>query len=175
MISISYYKSPLGTLLLASKHESLIGLWIEGQKYYASTLKEEYCIKDDEETLIKAKDWLDRYFRGEKPDIEDLRLEPTGSEFSRTVWELLKKIPYGTVTTYGSLAKLVAEQNNQKQMSAQAIGWAVSHNPISIIIPCHRVVGVSGSLTGYAGGIENKIKLLELEQVDLSKRYRPKQ
>ena len=159
MIYKSYYQSPIGKLLLASKENKLIGLWIEGQKYYLGNLKEELQENNTEEILIKTKKWLDRYFDDKKPEISELELDPIGSEF--------RKIPYGKITTYKSIAENVAKIMNRKQMSAQAIGGAVGHNPISIIIPCHRVIGTDGSLTGYAGGIDKKIKLLKLEKVDL--------
>lgn len=167
MIYKSYYQSPIGKLLLASKNNKLIGLWIEGQKYYLGDLKEELRENNEEEILVKTKKWLDRYFKGEKPQISELELEPIGSEFRKNVWKLLCQIPYGQVTTYKKIAENVAKIMNKKQMSAQAVGGAVGHNPISIIIPCHRVVGTDGSLTGYAGGIDKKIKLLELENVNV--------
>ena len=167
MIYKSYYQSPIGQLLLASKENKLIGLWIEGQKYYLGNLKEELQENNTEEILIKTKKWLDRYFDDKKPEISELELDPIGSEFRKNVWKLLCKIPYGKITTYKSIAENVAKIMNRKQMSAQAIGGAVGHNPISIIIPCHRVIGTDGSLTGYAGGIDKKIKLLKLEKVDL--------
>ena len=167
MIYTSNYESPIGKLLLASKENKLIGLWIEGQKYYLGNLKEELQENNTEEILIKTKKWLDRYFDDKKPEISELELDPIGSEFRKNVWKLLCKIPYGKITTYKSIAENVAKIMNRKQMSAQAIGGAVGHNPISIIIPCHRVIGTDGSLTGYAGGIDKKIKLLKLEKVDL--------
>ena len=167
MIYKSYYQSPIGKLLLASKENKLMGLWIEGQKYYLGNLIEELQENNTEEILVKTKKWLDRYFDAEKPEISELELAPIGSEFRKNVWKLLCKIPYGEITTYKSIAENVAKLMNRKQMSAQAIGGAVGHNPISIIIPCHRVIGTDGSLTGYAGGIDKKIKLLKLEKVDL--------
>lgn len=167
MIYISYYESPIGKLLLASKNNKLIGLWIEGQKYYLGNLNEELQENNEEEILVKTKKWLDRYFKGEKPQISELELEPIGSEFRKNVWKLLCKIPYGQVTTYKNIAENMAKIINKKQMSAQAVGGAVGHNPISIIIPCHRVVGTDGSLTGYAGGIDKKIKLLKLENANI--------
>ena len=115
-----------------------------------------------------AADWLDRYFAGKRPDPSELPLKPEGSPFRQAVWQLLLEIPYGQVTTYGQLAKKMAELMGRQSMSAQAVGGAVGHNLISIIIPCHRVVGTDGSLTGYAGGLEKKIRLLELEGVDLT-------
>lgn len=166
MIYKSYYQSSIGKLLLVSKNNKLIGLWIEGQKYYLGNLNEELQENNEEEILVKTKKWLDRYFKGEKPQISELELEPIGSEFRKNVWDLLCQIPYGEVTTYKNIAENMAKIMNKKQMSAQAVGGAVGHNPISIIIPCHRVVGTDGSLTGYAGGIEKKIKLLELENAN---------
>lgn len=111
-----------------------------------------------------AKQWLNQYFSGEKPLSEELSLKPKGSEFRKLVWEILCKIPYGEVTTYGEIAKEVAQILQKDKMSAQAVGGAVGHNPISIIIPCHRVIGASGDLTGYAGGVELKKKLLDFEK-----------
>lgn len=125
--------------------------------------------------MIKTKKWLDRYFLGEKPKIEELDIFLNGTSFEKIVWELLKRIPYGEVTTYKELAINVANKLGREKMSAQAVGGAVGHNPISIIIPCHRVVGTNGSLTGYAGGIDKKVKLLEFENVDIGKLYIPKQ
>ena len=156
--------------MLASKDNKLIGLWIEGQKYYLGKLKEEIQEKDNDIILIKAKKWLDRYFKGEKPQISELDLEPIGSDFAKNVWKLLCEIPYGKVTTYGEIAKKVAKIMNKSTMSAQAVGGAVGHNPISIIIPCHRVIGTNGSLTGYACGIDKKIFLLKHEGVKISKK-----
>ena len=168
IIYITYYDSILGKLTIAGDGENIIGLWIEGQKYFADTIKNENIIKkDDISIFIKTKEWLDRYFRGERPDIKELKLSPKGSEFRQNVWKILCRIPYGQTITYGKIAKEIAKLMNKNSMSAQAIGNAVGHNPISIIIPCHRVIGVNGSLTGYAGGIGKKIKLLELENVDI--------
>ena len=167
-IYITYYNSILGKLTIASDGENIIGLWIEGQKYFEDTIKNENIIKKDNlEIFVKTKDWLDRYFRGKRPDIKELKLSPKGSEFRKNVWKILCKIPYGQTITYGKIAKEIATLMNKKSMSAQAVGNAVGHNPISIIIPCHRVIGENGSLTGYAGGIGKKIKLLELENVDI--------
>ncbi|MFR0875874.1 MAG: methylated-DNA--[protein]-cysteine S-methyltransferase [Bilophila wadsworthia] len=137
---------------------ALAGLWIEGQKYFADGLKGAW--KDDFGSLGQG--MADRYFRRETP-ISELKLEPAGSEFRKAVWEALCQIPYGEVVTYGELAQKMAVLRNRERMSAQAVGGAVGHNAISIIIPCHRVVGANGSLTGYAGGIDKKIKLLTHE------------
>ena len=155
--------------MLASDGENLVGLWLEGQKYFAGTVSEEITEQPDLPLLAAARCWLDNYFSGQKPHISDLPLAPEGSAFRRAIWDLLCEIPYGEVTTYGEIARRIAVQMNKVSMSAQAVGGAVGHNPISIIIPCHRVVGANGSLTGYAGGIDKKIKLLEHEGVDPSR------
>lgn len=168
IIYITYYDSILGKLTIAGDGENIIGLWIEGQKYFADTIKNENIIKkDDISIFIKTKEWLDRYFRGERPDIKELKLSPKGSEFRQNVWKILCRIPYGQTITYGKIAKEIAKLMNKNSMSAQAIGNAVGHNQISIIIPCHRVVGTNGGLTGYAGGIDKKRELLELENADV--------
>lgn len=117
---------------------------------------------------------MDRYFKGERPEIAELPLAPIGGEFRQTVWKILCEIPYGQVITYGEIAKKIAQKRGLNRMSAQAVGGAVGHNPISLIIPCHRVVGTNGSLTGYSGGLDKKIRLLEFEGVDMSNLYRPK-
>ena len=174
MIYTTHYKSPIGDILIASKNDKLIGLWIENQKYYLAGLEEEIRENDNIEIFDKTKNWLDRYFSKENPGINELELEPIGSDFRKSVWKILCKIPYGKVITYNCIAKEIAKEKGIETMSAQAVGGAVSHNPISIIIPCHRVVGSNGSLTGYAGGIEKKIKLLELENVDMSNLFTPK-
>lgn len=173
MLYTSYYDSPVGTLFLAEKNKALAGLWIEEQKYFLGSLKGEEAVPADTPILAQTKQWLNRYFQGEKPPIEELRLALWGSEFRREVWKLLCEIPYGKTTTYGAIARKMAAGRGLGTMSAQAVGGAVSHNPISIIIPCHRVVGSNGSLTGYAGGIDKKIKLLTHEGVDLSGLFVP--
>lgn len=168
--------SSLGVLTLAcdSSGGSLTGLWLEGQKYYGSTISGEMREKSGMPVFDRTKDWLDRYFAGERPRVDELALAPAGSVFRREVWRILCEIPYGEVITYGDVAKKAAERLGRAGMSGQAAGGAVAHNPISIIIPCHRVVGANGSLTGYAGGIQNKIKLLTLEGVDISRFFVPK-
>lgn len=158
------YSSPIGTMKLASNGEALVGLWIEGQKYFGDTISEEMVGNDGLPLFEKVKDWLNRYFEGEKPEIPELPLAPIGGEFRQGVWRILCQIPYGEVITYGDIARKMALKMNKSSMSAQAVGAAVGRNPISIIIPCHRVVGASGSLTGYAGGIEKKIWLLTHEK-----------
>ncbi|MFV0437726.1 MAG: methylated-DNA--[protein]-cysteine S-methyltransferase [Desulfopila sp.] len=162
------YASPLGPITLASDGRHIIGLWLEGQKYFAATVKGMVEQKSEVPVLAFTGRWLDAYFAGEKPAIGELPLAPSGSDFRKAVWDILCKIPYGQLTTYGEIAKEMASLLNRKSMSSQAVGGAVGHNPISIIIPCHRVVGASGSLTGYAGGIARKIKLLQLEGVDIT-------
>ncbi len=158
------YESPIGDSLLASDGTHLVGLWLEGQKHYCP-LKEPLQEKDSDVILRQTKEWLDYYFVGEHPEISELPLRPMGSDFRRQVWEILVRIPYGEVMTYGEIAGIIARENNIEHMSAQAVGGAVGHNPISIIIPCHRVVGANGSLTGYAGGVEKKRWLLQHEGV----------
>ena len=163
MIQGTYYDSPIGRLFIAAKDEQLIGLWIEGQKYYLSSIKEKISIVEDSAILSQTRTWLDRYFCGECPDIHALNLAPQGSDFRKQVWQILIDIPYGQTITYQEIAQKIAQQKGLQHMSAQAVGGAVGHNPISIIIPCHRVIGTNGSLTGYAGGIKRKLALLELE------------
>ena len=174
MYCTSDYLSPVGHVTLASEGENLVGLWLEGQKYFGGTLPEKAFHPMETPVLHAAKDWLDRYFSGENPDPKELPLHPMGSAFRQAVWHILLEIPYGAVTTYGAIAQRMAEKLGKPGMSAQAVGGAVGHNPISIIIPCHRVVGADGSLTGYAGGIETKIALLRHEGVDLTDLYIPK-
>lgn len=164
MLYTSTYKSPIGNLLIAAKDNKLVGLWIENQKYYLSDFKEEIEVADNLEILVRTKKWLDGYFNGKRPNINELDINLIGSEFRKSVWKILKNIPYGEIITYNDIAKELAKQKGISRMSAQAVGGAVGHNPISIIIPCHRVVGSNGSLTGYAGGIEKKLYLLEHEK-----------
>lgn len=161
------YPSPIGLLTLASDGENLIGLWMEGQQYFADTVPGEMIERDDLAVFVLARNWLARYFSGEKPEISEIPLAPVGGEFRKIVWKILAEIPCGKVTTYGDIAKRVAKTCGVSRMSAQAVGGAVKHNPISIILPCHRVVGSKGALTGYAGGIDKKIWLLNHEGVDL--------
>lgn len=160
---ISHYSSPLGSITLASDGIHLVGLWFDEQKYYASTLNKEHEERHDLPIFVQTRRWLDLYFAGEIPDFAPTLLMRT-SEFRRRVWEILLTIPYGHTMTYGEIARIIAREKGLKSMSAQAIGNAVSHNPISLIIPCHRVIGANGSLTGYAGGIEKKRWLLEREE-----------
>ena len=172
MIYTSEYTSPLGGILLAADEVGLRGLWFDGQKYFARDLPDERTEKETP-VLSEAKRWLDLYFGGQEPDFLP-PLHPVGTPFRQAVWEILLRIPYGKTVTYGEISKQLAEKMGLERMSAQAVGGAVGHNEISIIIPCHRVVGSNGSLTGYAGGIDRKIKLLELERADMSRFFIPK-
>lgn len=170
------YESPMGKIIVACNEEEthIVGLWFEGQKYFMRTLPETPTAKEDIPILQRAKDWLDAYFAGKNPAIAELPLAPIGGTFRQEVWKMLCEIPYGSVTTYGEIAGKMAQKMGKKTMSAQAVGGAVGHNPISVIIPCHRVVGMNGNLTGYAGGIEKKIMLLTHEGVDTSFFFIPK-
>lgn len=172
MVYTCHYNSPLGGILLAADEIGLTGLWFDGQKYFARDLPAE---RTEQETpvLAEAKRWLDIYFSGREPDFLP-PLHPIGSAFRQSVWEILLQIPYGKTTTYGEIARQLAEKRKLPRMSAQAVGGAVGHNEVSIIIPCHRVVGTNGSLTGYAGGIDKKVKLLELEHADMAGFFVPK-
>lgn len=173
MFYTTMYASPLGEITLAGDGDNLVGLWMNKQKYFAATLQGRIEEKSDLPIFDRTRKWLDAYFAGKKPAISELSLMPAGSEFRKGVWDILCEIPYGQCTTYGEIAKKMALRMNKKSMSSQAVGGAVGHNCISIIIPCHRVVGANGSLTGFAGGIDKKIKLLELEGVDMSRYFVP--
>ena len=165
---ISRYQSPIGNILLAADETGLTGLWFEGQKYFALYLDKEH---EEKELPVfeQAKKWLDTYFSGKKPEFE-VPLHFTGTDFQNEVWEILYSIPYGQTMTYAEIASRLAKKRGLKRMSAQAVGGAVGRNEISIIVPCHRVAGTNGSLTGYAGGINKKIALLKLEGA-LKKEY----
>ncbi|MDR0828216.1 MAG: methylated-DNA--[protein]-cysteine S-methyltransferase [Desulfovibrio sp.] len=165
------YASPMGMITAASNGESLTGLWFNGQKYFAATLEKENTAKIMP-IFKETKKWLDIYFTGKNPGFMP-SLYMNGSEFRIAVWKILCQIPFGAVITYGDIAKQIADQKGLKKMSAQAVGGAVGHNPVSIIVPCHRVVGANGNLTGYAGGIGTKIKLLTLEGLDMKKFFVP--
>lgn len=155
MLFLTHYASPLGPILLAADETGLTGLWFEGQKYFPSFSGVDYQEKETP-VLTETARWLDVYFSGKDPDILP-PLHPQGSPFRQTVWDILLTIPRGQTITYGEIARRLGVR------SAQAVGGAVGHNPISILIPCHRVVGSDGSLTGYAGGVERKARLLQLE------------
>ena len=171
MTFLQHYNSPLGGILLAADESGLTGLWFDGQKYFARDLPAEH-VEQNTPVLSEAKRWLDIYFTGREPDFTP-PLHPIGSVFRQSVWEILLQIPYGQTTTYGEIARQLAAKLGLPRMSAQAVGGAVGHNEISIIIPCHRVVGTNGSLTGYAGGIDKKVKLLELEHTDMTELFVP--
>ena len=167
------FESAVGEITLGSDGQSLVGLWTAGQRYFGDAVPGEMVPNDNLDVFAAAKNWLNRYFEGKRPMISELPLAPAGSEFRQTVWEMLMEIPYGEVITYGELAREIARQQGINKMSAQAVGGAVGHNPISIIIPCHRVVGANGNLTGFAGGIQLKLQLLEHEGVDTDRFYVP--
>lgn len=163
---IYHYASPLGKITMASNGTELVGLWIDGQKHFASTLKGEIAEKSlsvFDETIK----WLDVYFSGKNPGFTPPLLI-TGTPFRKAVCEILLSIPYGQTVTYGEIADEIATQSGISKMSAQAVGGAVGCNPVSIIVPCHRVVGTNGNLTGYAGGIDKKLWLLKSEGIDVS-------
>ena len=164
------YLSPVGPLTVAGDGLRLTGLWLDGQKYFGVGLSD--TVKENDLPVFEqASAWLDAYFA--KQPLPDLPpLAPRGSDFRQAVWRLLLEIPYGQVTTYGALAQILRDRGISA--AAQAVGGAVGHNPISILIPCHRVVGADGSLTGYAGGVEKKRFLLALEGVDMTNLYMPK-
>ena len=162
------YSSPLGEVLLSADDMGLSGLWFAGQRYFARTLPPG-AVPRETPVLTASKRWLDCYFSGARPDfLPPLHL--IGTDFQQAVWNLLLEIPYGQTVTYGALA----QQLGKSAMSAQAVGAAVGRNPVSVIVPCHRVVGADGNLTGYAGGVERKLQLLQLEGADLSRLHVPK-
>lgn len=152
------YSSPLGEMLFVGDGESICGIWFCGQKYFKNNI-DETTKRDDLAIFKKLTKWFDDYFSGLNPAI-DFKLNPQGSEFRQKVWKILREIPYGETLTYGEIASKISPT-----MSAQAVGGAVGHNPISILIPCHRVLGANGKLTGYAGGLDRKVELLKLEQI----------
>ena len=166
-----HYYSPLGGITLASDGEAIIGLWFDGQKYFADALDHEH-VEKDLPVFSETDRWLDTYFSEKEPDFTP-KLNMRGTVFRKAVWNILLTIPYGQTMTYGQIAEKIAAQMGRSRMSAQAVGGAVGHNPVSLIIPCHRVVGSNGSLTGYAGGIDKKIHLLQLEQADMSGLFVP--
>ena len=164
----AHYDSPLGGITLASDGVALTGLWFEGQKHYAAKLDPQHRECDDLSVFAETKRWLDSYFSGQVPDFTP-KLAMRATPFRQAIWEILLTIPYGKTVTYGEIARQYIEMCYgsslpKHHMSAQAVGGAVGHNPISLIIPCHRVIGANGSLTGYAGGVERKKCLLELER-----------
>lgn len=172
MVYVQHYESPLGNILLASDETALTGLWIEVDRFFAETLPAK-CLQQETHVLAETERWLDVYFSGEEPGFTP-PLNPAGSEFRQAVWRLLLDIPYGQTTTYGAIADQLAKQRGVAKMSAQAVGGAIGHNEISLIISCHRVIGANGNLTGYGSGLNNKIKLLQLEGVGTSRFFPPK-
>ena len=199
----AHYQSPLGGITLASNGTALVGLWFDGQKHFAEILDNEYEKREDLPIFNVTKKWLDIYFKGYAPDftppllprwekLPPLKSPPIGGQggqafprqgkgvsrnffFRKRVWEVLLTIPFGHTMTYGDIARIIANEQGVNTMSAQAVGGAVAHNSIALIIPCHRVVGANGSLTGYAGGIDKKKYLLEMEKASMSQpSYIPK-
>jgi methylated-DNA-[protein]-cysteine S-methyltransferase len=168
---VSKYHSPIGHITLASDGEALVGLWFDEGRYYGDVLEETY---EEKELPVfqRTKQWLDIYFAGARPEFTP-RLLIRGSDFRKKVCEIMLTIPYGQTMTYKEIAERITEAGKEGKMSAQAVGGAVGHNPISIIVPCHRVVGTGGSLTGYGGGIDRKVKLLELENTDMKGLFVP--
>lgn len=160
-----WYESPIGKLLLAEHDEKLVGAWMENQKYFLGALRSHARTEADTPLLRKTAQWLDHYFAGERPAIDDLPIAPQGTAFQKEVWQILCTIPYGQTMRYGEIAQSIATRRAVERMSAQAVGGAVGHNPLTVIIPCHRVVGSNGKLTGYAGGIDRKIALLKHEGI----------
>ena len=159
--------SPVGDLVLVSDGEYLIGLFIAGQKYFMDRCSKELYENNDLEVFHIVEEWLKSYFAGANLSIKSLPLKPAGTNFRQIVLQELLNIPYGDTITYKELGKKVAVRLGKSSMSSQAIGGAVGHNPISIIIPCHRVIGTNGSLTGYAGGLDKKEYLLALEKANI--------
>lgn len=162
---ISYYNSPLGSILLSADEKGLNGLWFENQKYFPVFSSSEIMQKETK-ALSAAKCWLDIYFKGNNPDFVP-QLSLNGTLFQMQVFAELQKIPYGQTVTYGQIAKKIAQSKGSDSMSARAVGGAVGHNPISIIVPCHRVISANGKLAGYAGGADRKKRLLRLEGIIL--------
>ena len=170
MIYRTYYLSSLGRMLLAADDMGLVGAWFEGQKYFGEFPEHmDFAFEEKENCILKdALRWLDIYFSGQKPNFLP-KLHLIGTDFQKEVWNILLEIPYGQTVTYGEIARKIADKRGLKTMSAQAVGGAVGHNRVSVIVPCHRVIGSDGSLTGYAGGIERKIRLLDIENASCLK------
>ena len=160
MLYYDYYDSPVGRLLLECSDDALTGLWIAGQKYYAAGASADFHVTPNHPIFNKVRKWLAEYFNGKAPAPASIPLRPRGTDFQRKVWEILCSIPYGRTITYGDIAQLL-------NTSPRAVGGAVGRNPISIIIPCHRVIGSNNTLTGYAGGLNIKAKLLAMENIKL--------
>ncbi|MDD3886903.1 MAG: methylated-DNA--[protein]-cysteine S-methyltransferase [Victivallaceae bacterium] len=167
MYYLSDYHSPVGRLTLVGTGACIVGLRLAGQGGSHAETPPGFLVDDDQAVFVKGKKWLDRYFEGRRPSPDALTLAPDGNEFRQAVWRFLLEIPYGETTTYGALALKTAQFFDKRAMSAQAVGGAIGHNPIPIIIPCHRVIGAGGNLTGYSGPIDIKIRLLKHEGVDM--------
>lgn len=171
MVFTNDYPSPLGMITVACDEDAITGLWFRGQRHYGNVLPEKVG-QEETQLYAQAKQWLDIYFSGREPDfLPPLRYDTT--PFRRMVCDILLTIPYGKTVTYGQIASEIRARTGAARMSAQAVGGAVGHNPISLMIPCHRVVGTNGSLTGYGGGIQRKVKLLELEHADMEGLFVP--
>ena len=169
---LSFYLSPLGNMFLTSDDYGLTSVGFSNQRFSYADKKEE--IKEEECAFIKeAKRWLDIYFSAKEPDFTP-HMHLLGTEFQKAVWSQLLLIPYGKVVTYGEIADKIAKEKGIERMSARAVGGAVGHNPISIIVPCHRVIGSGNNITGYGGGIERKKRLLSLEGINTSTLKTPK-
>ena len=171
MYHICRYRSPLGGITLAGRGEAITGLWFDGQKYFAHGLPEA-CGEQELPVFALAREWLDVYFSGKAPAFTPPLSMEGISPFRKRVWEIMLEIPFGQTSTYGKIAERL-EKETGKPVSAQAVGGAVGHNSISLIIPCHRVIGTNGSLTGYAGGLDKKAALLKMEGVDVEKLFVP--
>ena len=171
--STTYDTGLIGELTLASDGESIIGCWFENDRLFGDTVEGPLIANDDVPVFDDARQWLDKYFKGENPAITELPLNPNGSDFRHLVWQKIREIPYGTTTTYGEIARQI-EFETGKRGSSQGGGGAVGHNPLCVIVPCHRVMGANGNLTGFGGGLDTKVKLLEHERVDMRRFFRPK-
>lgn len=171
MLYYTRHASPVGEALLLASDEALMGLWLPGQRIDRALLAQAVR-QDDAPLLVKGCDWLDRYFDGLRPGPSEIPLAPRGTPFRQQVWRRLCQIPYGKLETYGQIAREIAAQKGGK-MSAQAVGGAVGHNPVALIIPCHRVIGAHGNLVGYGGGLPLKKRLLQHEGVDIRELYEP--
>ena len=168
---VHHYNSPLGQITLASDGTALVGLWFDEQRFFAAAISQDRA-ENPLPVFEQAVRWLDLYFRGRDPGfVPPLALRTT--EFRQKVCNIMLTIPYGRTMTYGKIAELVARQKGVPRMSAQAVGGAVGHNPVSLIIPCHRVIGANGALVGYGGGLDRKAALLALEHADLSGDFVP--
>ena len=159
---ITYYKSPIGRILIMTDETALLGLWLEGQKYYGAGYALEQAQQEETEVSQRVVAWLDAYFKGENPPTDEIPLAPQVTEFRSKVLTVLQKVPYGQTATYSDILRELQDEYG-KIGSARAVGGAIGHNPISLLIPCHRIVGSDGKLTGYAGGLDKKAFLLKLE------------